>query len=359
MSNAWVLMTAMPPTKGHLALMEFAAALPVNRAYIVVCTQPGEPFADERYHALLQHSRRVPRTHIKRITRPLPQDPNSEGFWDMWRDIMKTGDHGRWFVDGAQPGDFFVSSEPYGARLAKECNGVFFPFDPQRELVPTRATAVRKDPIRHFSEIAPEFQYFMRTNVTIFGAESTGKTTLSKEIAGLLDAHWLFEWARPYLETVGPDITKESMDAIWKGQSSAQVLTDYWYDKPYLIQDTDLFSTVGYWQQPHWESELGPCPEFLVQDAIKLQSDLYIITRSNIAFEADPIRYGGDHRESPDAYWIGVAERYNLPYVVLNSSGFNDRVAEAMSHIRKAAKQKTAVLNYEREHNELNLSGSK
>ena len=36
--------------------------------------------------------------------------------------------------------------------------------------------------------------------VTIIGAESTGKTSLSRQLADTMDGDWVPEFARPYLE---------------------------------------------------------------------------------------------------------------------------------------------------------------
>ena len=168
--------------------------------------------------------------------------------------------------------------------------------------------------------------------ITVFGAESTGKTTLSTQIAQALDGAWAEEFARPYLERTGEDVTDASMRAIWKGQKALQNAVRK-TNCAYVVQDTDLFSTVGYWQLPHVEPVIGPCPSSLIRDANHLRSDLYIITKSNIPFEPDILRYGGDKRESPDEYWIHLCKRRGLTYVVLDSSDKQDRLNEAITCI--------------------------
>lgn len=332
MPNAYVLMTAMPPTKGHINLMEFASDLVTplgGKTIVIVCTQPHEPWPSERYLAVVDAAARHSRWYTKGditvlwLNQTLEQNPDAPGFWDMWVKIMRD----RGFKDG----DFCVTSEPYGATMAKLLNGVFMPYDPKRELYYTKATAIRENPAKYFADIAPEFQQHIRQTVTFFGAESTGKTTLSEEMSYRLNGHWLFEWARPYLETAENVITVDSMTAIWRGQAAIQKHGQRMLDKPWVVQDTDLFSTVGYWQFPHWQDTLGPVPDGLIKDAIDLKSDLYIITKSNIPFEKDPLRYKSDEgvREGSDEYWIGVAEQYGLNYVVLESASFEARVREA------------------------------
>lgn len=167
--------------------------------------------------------------------------------------------------------------------------------------------------------------------ITIFGAESTGKTTLSRQLAAELGATWLYEFARPYLEITKQVVTVDSMTAIWHGQSVLQTMAE----GSCTIQDTDLFSTVGYWQFPHWRKALGGCPQELINDAKRLRSDLYIITPSNIPFEPDILRTGGGAREGSDNYWVDICKQYQLPYVVLQSSNQQQRLREALDHIKK------------------------
>jgi nicotinamide riboside kinase len=137
------------------------------------------------------------------------------------------------------------------------------------------------------------------------------------------------------------------MHDIWHGQYAVE-LNAYQHatDKRFIIRDTDLFSTIGYWEQPHWESELGEVPDGLISQARTNKADLYIITSSNIPFEADPLRYGGDHRESPDEYWISVAEKYGLNYVVLTDTTRPGRLAAARSAAVEAFLKKNQALMY-------------
>lgn len=324
MTTAFVVMTALPPTKGHVKLVEFAQHV-ADDVQVILCTQPDEPFVNERYDALIE---RFAATNVivHHFNKTIPQDPSTPGFRDMWQSILMET-----FGCGYGSRDIVVASEPYGQWLAEITGTTFIPYDPYRELTPVKATNVRNDPWNNFHLIAEEFQYNLRVDVTIFGAESTGKTTLAHDLARAYGGHYFFEWARPYLEAVGPDITIDSMTAIWQGQNALELHSDDFYDKPVAFFDTDLYSTIGYWQLPHWADTLGPVPQGLINDAAS--SELYLITRSNIPFEEDPLRYGGDHREASDDYWIDVAEQYGLNYVVLDSTGRHDRTAEAMDAI--------------------------
>jgi HTH-type transcriptional regulator, transcriptional repressor of NAD biosynthesis genes len=343
MAKAFVLLTAMPPTTGHLQLIQFANLIGEDGVEVIVCTQPHEPLTLERVKALRQairHQNLTKRVHVQHFSKTIEQNPKAPGFWKTWRNLM--------LGFGLTPNDYIVASEPYGQKLAKVTGTKFFPYDVDRSINGAKATPIRNDTLAHFDDILPEFQPYLRTTVTIFGAESTGKTTLSRELANELGGYFLFEYARPYLENTVNEITPRSMNAIWKGQVALQKQAANLLNKPFIVQDTDLFSTVGYWQFPHWQPVIGTCPEGLVQDALQLKSDLYLITKSNIPFEQDPLRYGGDVRESKDQYWIDLCERYKLNYVVLNSSDRHKRLIEAKKEILEFATKKAGRIYYDR-----------
>lgn len=330
--KTFVIATALPPTTGHMAMIDFAINLG-QHTVIAVHTQDPEPLQEERYIAIESHvAGRANAVFLKRTT---VEDPSTPGFREYWRRQFKGL--------GFMPGDTLVTSESYGVWLAEMLDGVFIPYDIDRQLDPAKATPIREDYIGNFDLIAPEFQHNLINRVTLFGAESVGKTTTSKALAKEFNGHWAFEYARPYLEAVGPEITREKMENIWKGQMALQRSVMGRTGKPFVFQDTDLFSTVGYWRLPHWRKPLGPLPDMLTVDATVLKSDLYIILRSEgIMFEPDPLRYGGDRRESEDQYWIDLAESHHLNYVIASPfecgdiiNGLIEKTQNKISYDRK------------------------
>jgi HTH-type transcriptional repressor of NAD biosynthesis genes len=334
MQRAFVLMTALPPTLGHLRLIQFSQKLAPTT--VIVSTQPSEPYPSRRYLTIKQSVD----CDVQWFNMEIEQNPEAEGFWDLWRHIFD--DH------GFKPGDYIVASEPYGQRLAEELGGVFMPYDLHRTITPVKATPVRHRPIDLFTDMIPEFRKHFVSRVTIFGAESCGKTTLTRDLAEYWKAPWLFEWARPYLEAVGAELTWEKMMNIWHGQRALQESSRNLIDSPVLFQDTDLFSTVGYWDAH--EHELGSTPLGLAAHASEGRSDLYLIAPSNIPFEEDQLRYGGFERELPDKYWIDMCEEQGLNYRVLTSSSRTGRVVEASDHVA-ALLHNRLDFRYERSYN--------
>jgi NadR type nicotinamide-nucleotide adenylyltransferase len=266
------------------------------------------------------------RVKIHRLHRDVPQDPSEHpDFWKLWRNIVEE------FVD-VKPDDYFVASELYGMDMAKVLNCQFMPCNRYRETVPVKGTDVRSDLMDSFESILPEFQTHIRKTVTVFGAESCGKTTMTRALAKELNGWFVPEWAREYLETVGTEVTDERMRTIIHGQSALQLTAQQdLKNKPWIFQDTDLFSTVGYYRL--WGGGTDHDVDLCEYKAKQSKSDLYIVMNDNIPFEADPLRYGGDKRETPMQFWIDLLEEFGCNYYVVKNTKQHRQLGEVINNL--------------------------
>ena len=100
------------------------------------------------------------------------------------------------------------------------------------------------------------------------------------------------------------------MERIISGQYAAQV-TAYYKTKlnPFVIQDTDLLSTLGYYKL--WSGKWPKKCEHLFNAT---RSDFYIIMNDQIPFEPDPLRYGGNKRESDNSFWKELLLQFNCSF---------------------------------------------
>jgi len=340
-AKGFIMMTALPPTYGHKALIEWAraycASAGIPELHVMVCSQPEEPYRHRWGDLMLDIPNSAYKLHFHDFHKTMPQNPEDDSmFWAKWQaEIFKT-------VGVFTNEDIVFSSEPYGYPLARVLGCTHIIFDPARHVVGAKATRVRNEPIKHFRDMLPTVQSRFRKTVTIFGAESTGKTTLAKSLASLYDgqfAHYTPEWARPYLESQpdGPETTDERMGVIVHGQRATEQAARGLQDKPFIVRDTDLLSTVGYY---------GIYSDHVPIVAVD-KADLYIVCPSNIPFEADPLRYGGDKRESTDEYWIDLLKEWGCNYHVLNYSNERARTFEA-EHVMEALFMDNPLWGYER-----------
>lgn len=90
-------------------------------------------------------------------------------------------------------------------------------------------------------------------------------------------------------------------------------------------------------------STAATMPAGLLEDALADRSDLYLLTRSDIPFAPDPLRYGGDGRETTDAFWVRLAERHGLPHHVLTATSPAGRLAEAKAVVLADAESATSI----------------
>ena len=124
--------------------------------------------------------------------------------------------------------------------------------------------------------------------VVLYGPESTGKSSLAKELAKYYDTVYVEEFSRSYAETKAKDnleLTKKDVLPIAVGQmhSENEQLKNA---NRVLICDTDLLETKVY-------SEFyynGFCPDLVQKYAQKNTYDLYFLTYIDILWEADGIR---------------------------------------------------------------------
>lgn len=337
MPNAVVLMSAVVPTLGHKYLIDFAKNLVGldGVAHVIVGTMDREPVkGTDRYFALAGTYSGNSSVEFHQLHRDVPQEPDDHpDFWNVWRDIVRE------FVD-VQPDDYFVASELYGMDMANVLGCKFMPCNRYRETIDISGTKVRSDLMDSFEFILPEFQKHIRKTVTVFGAESCGKTTMARALAKELNGHFIPEWAREYLETVGAEVTDERMLSIVRGQTALQqTAKNDLFNKPFVFQDTDLFSTLGYYML--WGGGNDHDIDLCEYNAKQLKSDLYIVMNDGIPFEPDPLRYGGDKRESGMQFWIDLLEEFKLPYFVVPNTSKHMQTNHACNAVIEMFDQST------------------
>lgn len=107
--------------------------------------------------------------------------------------------HAELYAAGLAPlGDFdrvFTSETRYEA-FARLIAAEHVVVDEARELVPISGTKIREDVYEHRAWLDPRVYASLVRKVAIVGTESTGKTTLARELADRLDTLWAPEYGR-------------------------------------------------------------------------------------------------------------------------------------------------------------------
>ena len=152
--------------------------------------------------------------------------------------------------------------------------------------------------------------------VVLFGPESTGKTTLSGQLARYYNTVWAPEFAREYLQDKWNNERKicEQKDIIPIAEGQIKLENDLSLkaDKV-LICDTDLLETKVYSEEYYGgfvEAELD-------EAAIKNEYDIYFLTYIDTPWEADDLRDRPEQRLQMFTAFENTLKKYNHPYVLL------------------------------------------
>lgn len=154
-------------------------------------------------------------------------------------------------------------------------------------------------------------------NVAILGAESTGKTTLCRDLAAHFGCPWVPEYMRTYLQAKWDKehltCTWEDLLPITQGQIelenklAAQAAQNS--DSSYLFCDTSLFELMVY---ANWY--YGDCPDALTNAALTHHYDLILLTEVDIPWVADDLRDSPHQRDEISAYFESQLTRHQKPF---------------------------------------------
>ena len=172
--------------------------------------------------------------------------------------------------------------------------------------------------------------------VVLFGPESTGKTTLSRQLAEYYNTHWVPEYAREYLQnkwneerkTCGPKDLLPIAIGQMKLENQLAQKTD-----SVLICDTDLLETKVYSESYYSNT----CDPILEAHALKNFYDLYFLTYIDTPWEADDLRDKPNERKRMFDAFEGALKKYNRPYVLLKGDK-EIRLKIAIEHINNLLK---------------------
>lgn len=318
MTHSVVLMTALVPTTGHVDLINFAASV-TDYVTVVVSSRSFEPTkGEDRIEALMRDSksyRSIEFYHHEDDNAPQNSDGSSE-FWDYWADVVSRSS------EIGYPITHVVASEKYGREMAEALGLEFIPYDIDRQINPITGTGVRKIlKIGMWDDVTPSFRKYLSRNYVLMGQESVGKTTLTKYVSNNLQTDFMTylvgtypEFARPYIENAHYTeeqtdtliVTQDMMHVIEKGQYHMDMDARTSGRNQINIQDTDLFSTEGYYKVFNSRNEDKIYPTTLFRTYLSdllsnNQNTTYFILPDDIPVEEDPLRAEGTERESERA----------------------------------------------------------
>jgi NadR type nicotinamide-nucleotide adenylyltransferase len=342
-----------PPHAGHHFLID-AAAVSCRRVTVVVMGADTEsiPLAARVAWLRETYEGSRPGVDVVGIVDNLRIDYEDAEIWAghvaLMRRALEESRH------RTHPVDAIFNSEPYGAELARRFDAADVCLDQSRGTVAISATKIRADPIAHWTRIEPPVRAWLARRVVVLGAESTGTTTLSLDLAEALvargGAHALTGWVPEYgraLTVVKLAVARGRaaragrtapgiFDLEWNADDFADVARHQNADEelaarrggPVLVCDTDALATTV-WQERYTGNVTS---EVRNEVARMPPRALYILTRDEgVPFEDDGLRDGEHLRSWMTGRFREVLASQNTPWIEVRG----DRV-ERLRHALEA-----------------------
>ena len=185
----------------------------------------------------------------------------------------------------------------------------------------------------------------MIKKIVLIGPESTGKSTLSEQLAQHYDTMWCPEFAREYLLTNGTNYSYEDLLTIAKGQLALE--DEYLHmtetrslpllesgGKIPLIIDTDMY-VMKVW----CEVAFGQCHRFILEQIVSRKYDLYLLCNVDLPWTPDELREYPDLESRQKLYNMYKDIMINQPIPWIDIHGNNEeRLKIAINEIDRLLK---------------------
>jgi len=164
--------------------------------------------------------------------------------------------------------------------------------------------------------------------IAIVGPESTGKSTISEQLADHYKTIWVPEYARGYCETLTAPCTWQDEINMFYGQLELEKLL-LPKANSILICDT-TFITVKIWS----DYTFGKAPQEVLDELPQHPYDFYLLMDIDLPWQDDPLRDFPHLREHFMQVWQNELKDLNAPYETISGSG-SQRLENAVAAINQ------------------------
>lgn len=167
--------------------------------------------------------------------------------------------------------------------------------------------------------------------VAIIGPESTGKSSLCKELAEYYQTIWIREYAREYLQIQGAAYSYEDLLTIAQGQLLSEENLNSFPPVNIALFDTNLY-VMQVWS----EYVFNRCDLFILDSIAAYDYDLYLLCLPDLPWEADILREYPDPaiREELFHFYKSIMVYQHVPWTIIKGN-YKERFALASTAINK------------------------
>ena len=170
----------------------------------------------------------------------------------------------------------------------------------------------------------------MVKKIVIIGPESTGKSTLCKQLAAHYNTIWVKEYAREYLLKNGTDYSFENLLDIAKGQVEREQLAvgnGQLANKSAIFIDTDMH-VMKVW----CEFVFQKCHHWILNRIVERKYDLYLLCNIDLPWVKDELREYPDllSRQKLYHHYKDIMLNQHVPWVDISGT-YEERLEKAIA----------------------------
>jgi NadR type nicotinamide-nucleotide adenylyltransferase len=162
--------------------------------------------------------------------------------------------------------------------------------------------------------------------IAVVGPESTGKSTITQQLARHYQTAWVAEYARYYCAALTEPCTLQDEINMFHGQVALEESVLATAEKDFIFCDT-TFLTVKIWS----DEMMGETPQIVLDALPQRPYDLYLLMDIDLPWQEDPLRDFPHLREHFMQIWHKELQALNANYTVI--SGVKDRFENALKAV--------------------------
>jgi HTH-type transcriptional regulator, transcriptional repressor of NAD biosynthesis genes len=220
-----------------------------------------------------------------------------------------------------------VTSEPYGDFVADYMDIRHLSYDMSRIGVPISATSIRSDLFANWHFLPESVKPYYAIKVVILGTESSGKSTLTQNLADYFGCNCVTEAGR---DLIADSKSFEFEDLyLVANEHALRIQKAILGDSPLLIIDTNIYTTMSYAQFIFGQ-------DLLVDgDIIEVNTgNLYLYLNRDVTYHQDGTRLSLEQRNLLDVSHREILEKNGIVFAEI-SGDWKERFEQSVKLITK------------------------